>query len=145
MAFEVDYPCFHWYPGGYQAGYSSCYKTWKSEGVITDCSHWYPCDYRDGYSSCYETWESAGVISSTSKLPQSTTIGLQTAGTRVLFASVTSSYFRWTIVITDTKGTDTAGTDQGAYPQDTGDTHAVTGTETSARYLGFLYVGYHAG
>ena len=62
MAFKVDYPCFHWYPGGYQAGYSSCYKTWKSEGVITGCSHCYPCDYQDGYSNCYETWESEGNI-----------------------------------------------------------------------------------
>ena len=161
VAFKVNYPCFHWYPGGYQADYSSCYKTWKSEGVITDCSHWYPCDYRDGYSSCYETWESAGVItncywycfqvtticsrSSTIRLPQSTTVGLQTAGTRVLFASGTSSYFDWTIVITGTKGTDTAGTDQGAYPQDTGDTNAVTGAETATGYLGFLDIGYHAG
>ena len=62
MAFKVNYPSFHWYPGGYQADYSSCYQTWKSKGYITSDFHWYSCDYHAGYSGCYETWESRGGI-----------------------------------------------------------------------------------
>ena len=144
MAFKVSYPSFRWYPCGYQADYSSCYQTWKSKGDITSSFHWYSFDYHAGYSSCYETWESRGGITCSYRDSCQASTSSGTAGTAWLLQGTTSVCYKQTIVITDTAGTNPSGTNQGAYPQDTGDTNTVTCTEAAARYLSFHYICYHA-